>query len=250
MLAAAGGLLGNLQLIYNFITTSTGLPAYSSFMAAHAFFDPTEFDSEAWRNLPDEELIAAYRNGWGPRTREDAADELFRRHQARITRWCCRFTHDRETASDLAQEILLRAYRNLDKYRGECRFSTWLYVIARNLCFTAVQRRASEPVWIAKSQATELPDRVTADIHDAFETEQERQSTWRFILETLDKTEARVMLLHYGEELPLSAVSRMLSLTNKSGAKAYIVSARRKLDAAMRPKRAVSKDGPKLVAAS
>jgi RNA polymerase sigma-70 factor, ECF subfamily len=216
-------------------------------MAAHALFDPSEFDGDAWRNLPDEELIAAYRQGWGPANREEAANELFQRHQARITRWCCRFTHDRETAADLAQEILLRAYRNLDKYRGECRFSTWLYVIARNFCFTAVQRRASEPVWIAKSQATEIPDTITADIHDAFEAEQERQSNWRFILETLDKTEARVMLLHYGEELPLSAVSRMLSLTNKSGAKAYIVSARRKLDAAMHPKRAA---GPKLVAAS
>jgi RNA polymerase sigma-70 factor (ECF subfamily) len=187
--------------------------------------------------LPDEALITAYRQGWGPRTREDAADELFRRHQSRITRWCCRFTHDRETAADLAQEILLRAYRNLDKYRGECRFSTWLYVIARNCCFTAVQRRVTEPVWIAKSQATELPDTLTTDIHEAFETEQKRQRNWRFILETLDKMEARVMLLHYGEELPLSAVSRMLGLTNKSGAKAYIVSARRKLNAAMKPQR-------------
>lgn len=205
-------------------------------MAAHALFEPAfAFDDESWRSLPDEELITAYREGWGPRTREDAADELFRRHQSRITRWCCRFTHDRETAADLAQEILLRAYRNLDKYRGECRFSTWLYVIARNCCFTAVQRRVTEPVWIAKSQSTELPDTLSIDIHEAFETEQARQSNWRFILETLDKTEARVMLLHYGEELPLSAVSRMLGLTNKSGAKAYIVSARRKLSAAMRP---------------
>jgi len=205
-------------------------------MAAPALFDPV-FADEPWRTLSDEDLIAAYRSGWGPRTREDAADELFRRHQSRIERWCFRFTHDRETAADLAQEILLRAYRNLDKYRGECRFSTWLYVIARNLCFTAVQRRASEPVWIAKSQSTELPDTVSIDIHDAFESEQRRQTKWRFILETLDKTEARVMLLHYGEELPLSAVSRMLGLTNKSGAKAYIVSARRKLDAAMRPRK-------------
>jgi RNA polymerase sigma-70 factor (ECF subfamily) len=203
-------------------------------MAVHALFAPAvAFDSEAWRALPDEDLIAAYREGWGTPSREDAADELFRRHQSRITRWCCRFTHDRESAADLAQEILLRAYRNLDKYRGECRFSTWLYVIARNLCFTAVQRRASEPVWIAKSQATEFPDTLATDIHDAFETEQKRQRNWRFILTTLDKMEARVMLLHYGEELPLSAVSRMLGLTNKSGAKAYIVSARRKLSTAM-----------------
>lgn len=189
-----------------------------------------------WRQLSDEQLIEAYRNNWGPSI-EEAADELFRRHQQRIERWCCRFTHDREQVADLAQEILLRAYRNLDKYRGDCRFSTWLYVIARNFCFTAVQKRALEPVWIAKSQPVDFPDLCAVDVHEAFELEQSRRSSWRFILETLDRTEARVMLLHYGQELPLSDVSRMLGLTNKSGAKAYIVRARRKLDAAMRPKK-------------
>jgi DNA-directed RNA polymerase specialized sigma24 family protein len=112
-------------------------------------------------------------------------------------------------------------------------------VIARNLCFTAVQKRNNEPVWIAKSQSTELPDTASVDVHEAFELEQSRRQSWRVILDTLDPTEARVMLLHYGQELPLNDVSRMLGLTNKSGAKAYIVSARRKLDAVVRPKRAL-----------
>jgi len=190
-----------------------------------------------WKNLSDEELVAVYReNGganWGTQAREDAAAELFLRHQARIARWCYRFTRDRESASDLAQEILLRAFRNLDSYRGECRFSTWLYVIARNLCMSAIQKRSSEPVWVAKTNAADFPDTAAVDVHTAVETEQTRRKSWRFILDTLDKTEARVMMLHYGQEMPLNAVSRKLGLTNKSGAKAYIVSARRKLQAAM-----------------
>src|ERR1051325_5979173 len=187
-----------------------------------------------WKNLSDEELIAVYRDHWGTRAREDAAAELFLRHQERIARWCYRFTHDRESASDLAQEILLRAFRNLDSYRGECRFSTWLYVIARNLCMSAIQKRSNEPVWVAKTLATELPDRATVDVHAEIETEETRRKSWRFILDTLDQTEARVMLLHYGQEMPLNVVSRKLGLTNKSGAKAYVVSARRKLNAALR----------------
>jgi RNA polymerase sigma-70 factor (ECF subfamily) len=185
----------------------------------------------AWKELTDEELIAAYREGWGPQ-REDAVEELFRRHQPRLTRWCFRFTRDRESVTDLAQEIFLRAFRNLDHYRGECRFSTWLYVIARNLCMTALQKRASEPVWAAKAITIDLPDLGCADIHAAVEMEETRLKSWRFILDTLDRTEAQVMLLHYGKELPLNTVSRMLGLTNKSGAKAYIVSAKRKLNAA------------------
>jgi len=159
---------------------------------------------------------------------------LCQRHQTRIVRWCYRFTRDRETALDLAQEILLRVFRNLDNYRGECRFSTWLYVIARNQCMTALQKRAAEPTWVPNAFAQDLPDRVSPDFFSTIEQEQTRQRNWRFILDILDSTEQRVMLLHYGEELPLNTVSRMLGLTNKSGAKAYVVSARRKLGAAAR----------------
>ncbi len=196
---------------------------------------PCELTSvPAWIERSDEDLILSLREGWGP-TRADLMEELFKRHQARIIRWCYRFTRDREAALDLAQEILLRAFRNLDSYRGDCRFSTWLYVIARNQCMTALQKRASEPVWVANTLAIDLPDRSSLDVLSTVEREQIRQKNWRFIVDTLDSTEAKVMMLHYGQELPLNTVSRMLGLTNKSGAKAYVVSARRKLDAAVRP---------------
>jgi RNA polymerase sigma factor (sigma-70 family) len=198
-------------------------------MPAYEVCPPAAFGD--WKGLTDEELIAAYREGWGP-DREQAVEELFRRHQPRLARWCFRFTRDRESVLDLAQEIFMRAYRNLDHYRGECRFSTWLYVIARNLCMTALQKRANEPVWAAKAISIDLPDLTCADIHATVEMEEARLKSWRFILETLDRTEAQVMLLHYGRELPLNTVSQMLGLTNKSGAKAYIVSAKRKLNAA------------------
>src|SRR6266853_1677369 len=126
---------------------------------------PLPLSGLPWKGLPDEDLIAAYRRGDGPATLDDVASELFERHQARVIRWCCRFMRDREAALDLTQEILLRAYRSLDNYRGECRFSTWLYVIARNLCMTALQKRASEPAWVGKAVAMDLPDSRALDIH-------------------------------------------------------------------------------------
>lgn len=188
-----------------------------------------------FKGLTDEELIAAYRDGWGP-CREEAVTELFHRYQTRIIRWCYRFTRDRESGLDLAQEIFMRAFRNLHHYRGESRFSTWLYVIARNLCMTALQKRASEPVWAAKALTFDLPDATSRNIHATVETEQVRARHWQLILDTLNQTEAKVLMMHYGEELPLNTVSRILGLTNKSGAKAYIVSARRKLHDAIQTK--------------
>jgi DNA-directed RNA polymerase specialized sigma24 family protein len=46
---------------------------------------------------------------------------------------------------------------------------------------------------------------------------------------TLDQTEREVFTMHYGDDIPLDAITRILGLQNASGAKAYIVSARRKL---------------------
>lgn len=67
------------------------------------------------------------------------------------------------------------------------------------------------------------------DPHAWMEKEESLRKLRRLIRENLTDTETRAMVLHYAEELPLDAVSRMLGLENASGAKAYIVSAKRKL---------------------
>jgi DNA-directed RNA polymerase specialized sigma24 family protein len=56
----------------------------------------------------------------------------------------------------------------------------------------------------------------------------------RLMDRALDETEKRVMTLHYGHEMRLDAITAALGLTNASGAKAYIVSAKRKLSVAVR----------------
>jgi hypothetical protein len=51
----------------------------------------------------------------------------------------------------------------------------------------------------------------------------------RLLRDSLDEVETRVFTLHYAEDLPLDVITRLLKLNNASGAKAYIVSAKRKL---------------------
>ncbi len=190
----------------------------------------TDFNpgSGPWLALSDEELIRAYREG-PPAHAEDALGELFGRYQQRIARWCMRFTNDRESALDLAQDVLLRAYRSLHTYRGDSRFSTWLYVIARNQCCSAQGKRMTEPAFVDPSMADSLPDATAGQIHHRMESEQLTRRGWEMIRSALSGTEADVMMLHYGNDVPLGEITRTLGLTNKSGAKAYIVSARRKV---------------------
>jgi DNA-directed RNA polymerase specialized sigma subunit len=74
-----------------------------------------------------------------------------------------------------------------------------------------------------------LEDWGVARADTVVENRESQELMQKLIRESLDETETKVMTLHYVHELPLETVSRMLGLSNESGAKAYIVSARRKL---------------------
>lgn len=179
--------------------------------------------------MSDEDLVECYRSFENADEREQAINELFARYQARILRWCIRFTRDHESALDLAQDIFLRVYRNLHTYRGDSRFSTWIYVIVRNQCMTALERRAGQPSYVDATAAVELADASSTRAYSMIEEQDASERLCRTMLGALTATEANVMMLHYGQEVALADITRSLGLKNKSGAKAYIVSARRKL---------------------
>jgi hypothetical protein len=68
----------------------------------------------------------------------------------------------------------------------------------------------------------------------ALDARDARTTVQTLMKEVLTATEQRVMTLHYGLEMELDAITTALGLTNTSGAKAFIVSARRKLNAALK----------------
>lgn len=185
------------------------------------------------RELTDEELVGlSARETESPARQHQAIDELFRRYQERVALWCWRVAGDREWASDLSQEVFLKAFRNLASFRGQSKFSTWLYIIARNHCFNAVQSRGVR----AEDQLLDfdlLPDTFGKPVDRALEHEQEIRNMRHLMNQSLDETERQVMTLHYGEEMTLDSISRLLNLQNASGAKAFIVSAKRKLQSAI-----------------
>lgn len=183
-------------------------------------------------SLSDEELVARHRRQPGSPESEQCLNELFQRHRSRVALWCLRLTGDRESAADLAQEVFLKAFRYLDSFRSEAKFSTWLYSITRNHCFNEIKSRALAPVESGEPVLLDLAD-STPGPHSQLERQGEANLLRDLMRGALDETEAQVMNLHYVEELPLDAVTRLLRLTNASGAKAYVVSAKRKLSRAV-----------------
>jgi RNA polymerase sigma-70 factor, ECF subfamily len=175
--------------------------------------------------LSDDDLLAEYRRT-SPDGRGEIADELFARYYERVARWCYRFTGDREAAADLAQDVFLRAHVHLDTFKGTARFSSWLYSIARNESLN--RRHFRRPVAEDDDALGQLPT-LEPGPDDIAEQKSQARRLMQLLSTTLDDTERIVFTLHYGDELPLAAITRLLGLQNASGAKAYIVSAKRKL---------------------
>lgn len=71
----------------------------------------------------------------------DAFGLILERHQDRVYSIAANFAANGDDASDLAQEIFLKAYRSLGRFRGQSAFSTWLYRIAVNACVDYTRRR-------------------------------------------------------------------------------------------------------------
>jgi RNA polymerase sigma-70 factor (ECF subfamily) len=92
----------------------------------------------ALTELDEAGLVEACRAG-----QSGAFDVIVERHRRSIYQLCYRFVGNHEDARDLSQDIFLRAYRGLGKFRGGSALSTWLYRIGVNLCLNRVSRKTS-----------------------------------------------------------------------------------------------------------
>lgn len=91
-----------------------------------------------------------------------AFEHLMRRHQGMVRAQLCRLLHgDQAAADDLAQETFLLAWRKLDQFRSEARFSTWLHRVAYT-CFLQLCRTQS---WAARDAQDDGMELLPAPTH-------------------------------------------------------------------------------------
>src|SRR5712692_7475518 len=87
--------------------------------------------------LGDGELVSTAIAG-----REAGFEELVRRYQRPIAAYVYRMVGDYDAALDLTQEVFIKVYRSLQRYRSEFKFSTWIYKIAHNAAIDHLRRYA------------------------------------------------------------------------------------------------------------
>jgi RNA polymerase sigma-70 factor, ECF subfamily len=187
---------------------------------------------QALQRLSENELLAGARST--ERERGAFVEELFRRNYGKVVAWCLRFGGGRAEAQDLAQAVFVRAYRHLDSFRGDSSFATWLYAITRSECMNSLVLKKRRSTWTSDEDVPEVRDEDGPSPDAGLEQQGSARVVKELLDMALDDVEKKVFVLHYGDGVPLDVITRLLGLSNRVGAKSYILRARRKLARALR----------------
>ena len=178
----------------------------------------------------DAELVRVAQRDRGSERGSSAAAELLRRHQRSVYSWCFRYVKDRERALDLSQDVLLRAYENLDGFAGRSKFSSWLFSIARNRCLNEM-RRVDPPAEV-EADLQQVPD-ASADPCGRLMEKESEERVIRLIRAVLEPLEQEAIRLRCFERVPVDKITCMLGIRSGPEARVVLQRARRKLRAAL-----------------
>ncbi len=180
--------------------------------------------------LRDEALVRRYLADPEGAAGKEAAAELLEAYRERVYLWCYRRVRDHETALDLAQDVLISAFRGLLSFQGRSGFSCWLFVIARNRCLSVLRRPS-----LLRDESAD-PGDLASDAPDPERLLEERldeEEILELLRSRLDPLEQRALWLRCIEGMPVEEITALLEVPDASGARAVLQRARRKLRAAL-----------------
>src|SRR5690242_5029097 len=156
----------------------------------------------------DAELVVASQGG-----DQDAFAQLVQRHQRRVFNLVFRMLQQYEEANEVTQETFLAAWQGLSSFRGDARFSTWLYRIAYNCCLKQLEQRKKDKALNAAIQEEHLLD--LAGEENAAMTQIEtadRQSLVHEHLSTLPAKYRIVLVLRHLQDMTYEEMAEILTM--------------------------------------
>ena len=154
--------------------------------------------------LEDPALVRAFQTG-----RTAAFDVIVLRHQRAVYLLCHRFVHHHEDAADLAQDVFVRAFKGLRKFKGDASLATWLYRIGVNVCLNRVASKtpASAPLETADSADPHSTDPLRELVRS------ERSAELQAAIEKLPPKQKATLLLRVYQECSHEEIATALDST-------------------------------------
>jgi len=154
---------------------------------------------------------------------------LVERYQNYVFTLVLRYVPNREEAEEAAQDVFIKAYRSLADFRGQCKFSTWLYTIVNTTCISRLRKKREQAVSVDNEQMHQLGDAMASTEKASTVTERKSQQQMMDIaIGKLPEVDAQIITLYYQHEQTLDEIGAILGLTS-ANVKVKLFRARQKL---------------------
>src|SRR5689334_16042376 len=160
----------------------------------------------ALERADDRVLVGAFLDG-----QREAFDVIVERHRRHVYQLCFRFMGNHEDASDLAQDVFIRAYRGLKTFKSQASLGTWLYRIGVNVCLNRVSAKTPKPEPLEPLMAMS-DERVASRDESATDAllRDERAVQVRAAIARLPKKQRATLVLRVYHDLPHEQIAGIL----------------------------------------
>jgi len=143
-----------------------------------------------------------------------------------------RMVKHREEAEEVSQDTFIKVFRSLNKFKGDSKFSTWIYRIAYNTCLDRLKKHKREQNVIAIDEYTEHQVKTMDNALDVLEKEERKQAI-QYCLTLLPSDDSALLTLFYFKELSLEEIADIVGL-NANNVKVKLFRSRKKLTSILR----------------
>ena len=149
------------------------------------------------------------------RGHESGFEELVKRYQRPITAYIFRMLGDYDLSLDVTQDVFIKVYNSLDKYRPEYKFSTWIYRIAHNAAIDHMRRNSMQTSSIETENADGAYELQLESSLPSPEKDRER-SEWRAeidaVVKCLPPSYRDLIVLRHSQELSYDEIAEVTGL--------------------------------------
>jgi len=154
------------------------------------------------------------------------------RYKDLIFTMAIRMLKNRDEAEEVTQDIFVKIFKSLSKFKGNSKFSTWIYKIAYNTCLDVLKKYNKQNNFIPIDEYTENQLSTVENIFDSLVLK-EQQIIIQKCLNLLPYEESILLTLYYYEDQSLEEISKVLTISH-TNAKVKLFRSRKKLENILR----------------
>tara|TARA_R110001583_G_scaffold58714_4_gene174824 strand:+ start:610 stop:1185 length:576 start_codon:yes stop_codon:yes gene_type:complete len=161
-------------------------------------------------NKPDEYYISETLNG-----NINAYAFLVEKYKHMVFTLVIRIVKNREEAEEISQDVFVKAYKNLKNFKGDSKFSTWIYKIGYYASLDVLKRNKRH---VNSYNIDDICEGDLENVQDGLQIlhETERKNIINEALLKLNEDERIILTLYYFEELPIKEIAKVIDLSEEN----------------------------------